>query len=51
MPKLIYIKNIYPSHPKTNTIFKLTYQSFILISIIIKIKLNLTKSTKQKIII
>ena len=35
IPELIYVKDIYPSHPRANTMFKLTYQSFVLMSIMI----------------
>lgn len=33
IPELIYAKDIYPSHPRANTMFKLTYQSFILMGL------------------
>jgi uncharacterized membrane protein len=33
LPELIYFKDIYPSHPRANTMFKFTYQSFILLTL------------------
>lgn len=34
LPEIIYFKDIYPSHPRANTMFKLTYQSFIILSLV-----------------
>lgn len=34
IPELVYAKDIYPNHPRANTMFKLTYQSFIMIGIL-----------------
>lgn len=33
IPEFIYVKDIYPAHYRANTMFKLTYQAFILLSI------------------
>lgn len=33
VPELIYVKDIYPAHYRANTMFKLVYQSFIMLSI------------------
>ncbi|MBI2031523.1 MAG: hypothetical protein HYT08_02800 [Candidatus Levybacteria bacterium] len=33
IPEFIYIKDIYPAHYRANTMFKLVYQSFIMLSI------------------
>lgn len=33
MPEIIYVKDIYPAHFRANTMFKLSYQAFILLSI------------------
>ncbi len=33
LPELIYFKDIYPSHPRANTMFKLTFQGFILMGL------------------
>lgn len=30
IPEVIYFKDIYPDHPRANTMFKLTYQGFVL---------------------
>ena len=32
-PELVYLKDIYPAHYRANTMFKLVYQSFIMLSI------------------
>lgn len=34
LPELFYMKDIYPSHPRANTMFKLTFQAFILMNIV-----------------
>lgn len=33
IPELIYVKDIYPAHYRANTMFKLVYESFIMLSI------------------
>lgn len=33
VPEIIYVKDIYSGHPRANTMFKLTYQGFILMSL------------------
>ena len=33
IPELVYIKDIYPAHYRANTMFKLVYQAFIMLSI------------------
>ncbi|OGH04523.1 MAG: hypothetical protein A2W22_05355 [Candidatus Levybacteria bacterium RBG_16_35_11] len=33
LPEIVYIKDIYPSHYRANTMFKLVYQGFIMLSI------------------
>lgn len=33
IPEIIYVKDIYPAHFRANTMFKLSYQAFILLSI------------------
>ncbi|TRZ49037.1 hypothetical protein D4S03_08925 [bacterium] len=35
IPELIYARDIYPNHPRANTMFKLTYQAFILMGILL----------------
>lgn len=34
LPEIIYVKDIYTGHPRANTMFKLTYQSFIIMSLL-----------------
>lgn len=34
IPEFIYVKDIYPNHPRANTMFKLTYQAFIMMGIL-----------------
>lgn len=34
LPELIYMKDIYTGHPRANTMFKLTYQGFILMGLL-----------------
>ncbi len=46
IPEFIYVKDIYPAHYRANTMFKLTYEAFIMLSIacgyiIVKILANL----------
>lgn len=33
VPEVVYVKDIYTGHPRANTMFKLTYQAFILMSL------------------
>jgi len=33
LPELIYLKDIYPDHPRANTMFKFTFQAFILMTL------------------
>jgi len=35
LPELVFMKDIYPNHPRANTMFKLTYQAFCLMSLTI----------------
>lgn len=35
LPELIYFKDIYPNHPRANTMFKLTFQAFVMMGIAI----------------
>ncbi|OGH41831.1 MAG: hypothetical protein A3H79_02820 [Candidatus Levybacteria bacterium RIFCSPLOWO2_02_FULL_36_8b] len=50
LPEFIYVKDIYPAHYRANTMFKLVYQSFVMLSlssgyIIIRLFLNLKSLT------
>lgn len=35
LPELIYVKDIYPDHPRANTMFKLTFQASLLMTLVI----------------
>ena len=35
IPEVVYAKDIYPNHPRANTMFKLTYQAFIMMGILL----------------
>lgn len=35
IPEFVYAKDIYPNHPRANTMFKLTYQAFIMMGILL----------------
>lgn len=48
LPEIIYFKDIYPDHPRANTMFKLTYQSFVLSVIIFGVGLTQLFHTAQK---
>lgn len=34
IPEVVYFKDIYPSHPRANTMFKFTYQSFVMLTVV-----------------
>lgn len=34
LPEIIYFKDIYPNHPRANTMFKFTYQAFIMMGLV-----------------
>ena len=35
LPEFIYMKDIYPNHPRANTMFKLTFQAFVMMTLVI----------------
>lgn len=35
IPEIVFARDIYPNHPRANTMFKLTYQAFILMGILL----------------
>ncbi len=35
LPEIFFLKDIYPTHPRANTMFKLTFQAFIMMSLLI----------------
>lgn len=52
LPEIIYVKDIYPDHYRANTMFKLTYQEFIMLSIassyiLVRLILNFKKNVKK----
>ncbi len=55
LPEIIYVKDIYPDHYRANTMFKLTYQEFIMLSIassyiLVRLILNFKKNIKKNIL-
>lgn len=51
LPEIIYMKDIYPNHPRANTMFKLTFQAFIMMTLAISTLLGIvgTQEFKKKI--
>jgi len=49
IPEIIYAKDIYPDHPRANTMFKLTYQASILIGILFGVISGYVLDFSQKI--
>ncbi len=49
IPEFIYVKDIYPNHQRANTMFKLTYQAFILMGILFGWMEIQVSSTKDKV--
>jgi uncharacterized membrane protein len=35
LPELIFVKDIYPNHPRANTMFKLTFQAFLMMGLVV----------------
>lgn len=50
IPELIFAKDIYPNHPRANTMFKLTYQAFILMGISLGVAVGNLKNIKNRLI-
>ncbi len=40
IPEIVYARDIYPNHPRANTMFKLTYQAFIMMGILLGVTLG-----------
>jgi uncharacterized membrane protein len=40
IPEFIYARDIYPNHPRANTMFKLTYQAFIMMGILLGVSIG-----------
>ena len=56
IPELVYVEDIYTSYPRANTMFKLTYQGFLLMSLSAGIAINVfwdwaRKKWKRKLIL
>lgn len=52
IPEFVYVKDIYPQYYRANTMFKLVYESFIMLSICLGyVLIKLITSIKQKIIL
>lgn len=51
MPEIFYMKDIYPGHPRANTMFKLTFQAFILMSLLIGWLLAAVERAFDKVVI
>ena len=47
IPEFIYVKDIYPAHYRANTMFKLVYQAFIMLSIVSAYVLVTTQGIKK----
>lgn len=47
IPELIFVKDIYTGHPRANTMFKLTYQGFILMTLLGGFLVSLTLTTEK----
>jgi len=50
IPEFVYAKDIYPNHPRANTMFKLTYQAFILMGILLGGTLGKLLERERKIV-
>lgn len=48
IPEIIYFKDIYPDHPRANTMFKLTYQGFVMSVIILGVAITQVIHSKSK---
>jgi uncharacterized membrane protein len=35
LPEIFYMKDIYPTHPRANTMFKLTFQAFVMMTLLV----------------
>lgn len=52
IPEIIYVEDIYTGHPRANTMFKLTYQAFILMSLVVGWVINeMVKKRKRLLLI
>lgn len=51
IPEFIFARDIYPNHPRANTMFKLTYQAFIMMGILMGATMGKLVDTNKKIIL
>lgn len=47
IPEIVYARDIYPDHPRANTMFKLTYQAFVLMGLMFGYAVGQWKETKK----
>ncbi len=50
IPEIIYVKDIYPEHPRANTMFKLTYQAFVMMGIVVGWAFGQVTTIKNKLV-
>ncbi len=51
IPEFVYVKDIYPDHYRANTMFKLTYQAFIMLSLVSAIVIATVILPRKKIVL
>ena len=51
IPEFVFARDIYPNHPRANTMFKLTYQAFILMGILLGVTLGNLLDRGKKIVL
>ena len=51
IPEFVFARDIYPNHPRANTMFKLTYQAFILMGILLGVTLGNLLDRGRKIVL
>lgn len=51
IPEFVFARDIYPNHPRANTMFKLTYQAFILMGILLGVTLGNLLDRGRKVVL
>lgn len=51
IPEFVYIKDIYPDHYRANTMFKLTYQAFIMLSLVSSVVITTVIKPRKNILL
>ena len=51
IPEFVFARDIYPNHPRANTMFKLTYQAFILMGILLGVTFGSLLDRGRKIVL